>query len=120
MTNHRFRNIIAGVLWSLLPIPIDRAEEGVKALEEAKKNIYFLSNNATRSVDELKIKFAKYEIKLDLQQQFISPAHSIADYLKGINFDKTIYLIGSSVLADHLRAHNFDVVTGVSKGKCDL
>lgn len=101
-------------------MPIDRAEQGVKALEQAEKAIYFLSNNATRSVDELGKKFAKYEIKLDLQQQFITPAHSIVDYLKGINFDKSIYLIGSSVLAEHLRAHNFEVVTGVRKGNCDF
>lgn len=71
-------------------------------------------------MDELGKKFAKYEIKLDLQQQFITPAHSIVDSLKGINFDKSIYLIGSSVLAEHLRAHNFEVVTGVRKGNCDF
>lgn len=98
-----------------MPNPIDRAEEGVKALDNAQKEIFFLSNNCTRTVEELQKKFAKYDVKLDLVKQFITTANSIVDYLKEIEFEKSIYLIGSPVLADYLRKNNYEVIMGVSK-----
>lgn len=100
-------------MWSILSTPIERAEEGVKALQVAGKELFFLSNNATRTTPELKEKFAKYDINLDLMKQFHTPANSIVDYLNSINFDQSIYLIGSAQLADHLRRNDFQVIVGV-------
>lgn len=101
-------------MWSLLSKPVEGAEDAVKALEEAGKEFFFLSNNATRSNNELEEKFKSFQVKLDLDKQFLTLANSLVDYLKGINFEKSIYLIGSPILAERLRKNNYDVIMGVS------
>lgn len=100
-------------MWSILSHPIERAEEGVQALAAAQKDVFFLSNNATRSIEELAHKFENYNLTFDMEKQHITPAHAIVDYLKGINFTKSVFLIGSTQLANHLRANDFGVITGV-------
>lgn len=90
-----------------------RSDVGLQALAAAQKDIFFLSNNATRSPAELEKKFQGYGVQIDVQKQVITPANSIVEYLEKTKFDKRIFLIGSPVLEEHLRRNNLDVVTGV-------
>lgn len=46
------------------------------------------------------------------QQDVIHPGTAAVDYLRRIQFDGLIYLIGTSVLKDYLTQNGFDVCTG--------
>lgn len=94
-----------GVLWNGGDV-IKDANAVVNKLQQLGKKVFLVTNNSTKSRDEYVAKCAKLGFNCN-ESQIVSTSYLTVQYLKSINFDKKVYLIGSSGLARELDGAGF-------------
>ncbi|PAV17761.1 2-phosphoglycolate phosphatase [Pyrrhoderma noxium] len=102
-----------GVLWRGTTL-IDGAKEFLQLLRSKKKDVIFVTNNATNSRASYKTKFDKLGIEAHVDEVFGS-AYAAAVYLSSvIKFpkDKKVFVIGQSGLEEELRNEGITYVGG--------
>lgn len=77
-------------------------------LRDLNKEIRFLSNNTSLSVNLLEKILNKIGIKAQTQD-IISPTIAIIDYLKSRNFQKKVYLISFQNIKDEFEKAGIDL-----------
>uniref|UniRef100_A0A1A9WE46 4-nitrophenylphosphatase n=1 Tax=Glossina brevipalpis TaxID=37001 RepID=A0A1A9WE46_9MUSC len=95
-----------GVLW-YDDQPIPQTSETINALLDQSKNIYFVTNNSTKTRHELWLKAQAMNFHVN-ESNIISPTYSVASYLKTHLIDGKAYVIGSEALAKELTAMNVE------------
>lgn len=99
-----------GVLW-LGSSPVPGARETLGYLKSLNKEIFFFTNNSTKS---RALYVTKINQLLDFQvsvDQIISTSWLVAEYLKSVDYKSgLIYLVGSEGIADELRQANFSFI----------
>lgn len=84
------------MLWlSLESIP--GTETAMRSLKKLGKQVVFVSNNCTKSLDDYikQLKKGGFDIEKD---HLVTPALATVSYLKKQNFNKEIFVIGMSCL----------------------
>ncbi|KAF8508159.1 HAD-like domain-containing protein [Gautieria morchelliformis] len=102
-----------GVLWHGDRL-IEGAVDVLRYLRAQKKNIIFVTNNATKSRQSYKEKFDKLGVQADVNEIFGS-AYASAVYLSSVvklPKDKKVYVIGESGLEHELREEGIQHVGG--------
>ncbi|GAB1602712.1 glycerol-3-phosphate phosphatase-like [Argonauta hians] len=89
-----------GVLWRHLE-PIPGASETIRKLKQLGKNVFFVTNNSTKSRKDYCAKFSQLNFKVK-ESEIISTAYMSALYLHERNFKGKVYLVGSKGIADEL------------------
>ncbi|XP_037929485.1 glycerol-3-phosphate phosphatase-like [Teleopsis dalmanni] len=97
---------VLGVLWVYSNI-IEGSVETMNRFKELGKKIFFCTNNSTKTRTELleKAVFLGFSIEED---SIISTAHSAAAYLKNRNFNKKVYVIGTTGITRELDSVGID------------
>ncbi|XP_066253953.1 uncharacterized protein [Euwallacea similis] len=98
---------VDGVLFTDILNVIDGAKESIKLLRNLKKKLYFISNNSTSPLDLYLNRFKVFEA---VKEELVRPIDSITWYLKKINFDKELYVIGVKAFRNALEQAGFNVV----------
>lgn len=96
-----------GVLYHIYK-PLPGVPETVNKLRDLNKEIRFLSNNTSLSVNLLEKILNKIGIKAQTQD-IISPTIAIIDYLKSRNFQKKVYLISFQNIKDEFEKAGIDL-----------
>ncbi|EDW29491.1 GL22743 [Drosophila persimilis] len=91
-----------GVLW-VYGRAIDGAVSVINLFKSMRKNIYFCTNNSTKTREELLKKAQNMGFSIT-EGEIISTAHATAAYLKKRNFEKRVYVIGSDGITKELDA----------------
>lgn len=114
-----------GVLWNsdvLIPGSLDT----IRKLKKLGKNVYFITNNSTKTRKEYCKKFTdlKFDVK---EEEIIGTAYIAALYLHNHNFKGKVYAVGSSGLSQELNNFNIahtgigpDPVVGHIKEWCNI
>ena len=87
--------------------PFEGAPEFIKRLKDLNIPFRIVSNNSTRSPNLIVDKLREKGFPLDYPD-FISPVAILPEYLKRRGI-KSVFVIGTSMLADFLREQGFDV-----------
>lgn len=90
----------SGVLW-VLTHAIHGSPEVVNRLQELGKRVFFVTNNSTKTREGFLDKANKLGFNIT-EDGIISTAYAAAKYLHNRQFDKKVYLIGSSGIAQEL------------------
>lgn len=91
--------------------------DGVNALLAANKKVFFVSNNSVRPLANYKQQFKSTGVDLHAEN-LVHPLISIVHYLKKRQFTDLIYVIGTSLFTDTLKAEGFNVIHGVISETC--
>uniref|UniRef100_A0A1B6D7H2 Phosphoglycolate phosphatase n=1 Tax=Clastoptera arizonana TaxID=38151 RepID=A0A1B6D7H2_9HEMI len=98
------------VLW-LENNPIPGSSDVIKKFKEMGKKIYYLTNNSTKTREEYVMKCISLGFPAR-KDDIISPGFLVANYLKQMNFNKKVYIVGSEAIAkelDEVGIKNFGV-----------
>ena len=89
-----------GVLWFHNTL-IKGSPEVINRFSSIGKRVFFITNNSTKTREEFLEKAVKmkYNIK---KENVLSTAYLVAHYLKEMNFQKKVYIVGSSGIAKEL------------------
>lgn len=89
-----------GVLW-LYNNPIKGSPEVINKFSSLGKRVFFITNNSTKTREEFLEKAVKmkYNVK---KENVLSTAYLVAQYLVQMNFQKKVYIVGSSGIAKEL------------------
>ncbi|KAL1509041.1 hypothetical protein ABEB36_003845 [Hypothenemus hampei] len=98
---------VDGVIWDMVKL-IDGSTEGINALRSLGKKLYFVTNNSTSHIDLFLERLKVIGVK---KEEVIRPGNSLIWYLKKMNFQKEVYVIGFETLKDELRKAGFKVVS---------
>lgn len=73
----------------------------INKLIELGKRVYFITNNSTKTREELaeKARVMNFNVGLD---NMISTSYLAASYLKSLNFNKKVYIVGSTGVSREL------------------
>lgn len=104
---------VLGVIWSLFG-PLPGIKEGIAVLYKLNKQLAFVSNNSFATKEDYERKFTALGVKFNYDKTLVHPAGSFAAYLKKINFNKTVFLIGGPVHKRLLEENNIRYVVAVS------
>lgn len=89
-----------GVVWAGNNV-IDRANLVINHLQKLGKQVFFITNNSTKSLTTYETKCA--DLGFNMKKENILGASSIlAGYLKGRGFTKRVYVIGSAGVEEEL------------------
>lgn len=91
-----------GVLWLYSDV-IEGSIEVVNKFIHSGRKVYFITNNSTKTREEFLSKAQQMGFCVDTDK-IISTAHLAANYLKRMEFNKTVYIIGSSGIKKELDA----------------
>lgn len=96
-----------GVLWSC-HTPIKGALEALKKLQDMGKNVFFVSNNSTLSIENVvkKLHTLGFPAK---KEQIIIPSLVVAWYLKTIEFKGEAYVVGTTAFKNVLRDNGIKI-----------
>lgn len=89
-----------GVLW-VLNHAIHGSPDVINRLQELGKRVYFITNNSTKSRSGFLDKAHTLGYKVS-EECIISTSYAAAKYLEKRKFNKKVYLIGSSGIAQEL------------------
>ncbi|XP_002066000.4 glycerol-3-phosphate phosphatase, partial [Drosophila willistoni] len=89
-----------GVLW-IYGKALNGAADVMNQLKAQGKNIYFCTNNSTKTRAELLTKGLELGFQIT-EEGIISTAHATAAYLKQRNFDKRVFVIGTEGITQEL------------------
>ncbi|KAK4011231.1 glycerol-3-phosphate phosphatase [Daphnia magna] len=92
-----------GVLWAGSKV-LYRAVETVNYLKDSGKQIFYVTNNSTKTRAQYLEKLMKLGFNAD-EKEIATSGYLVASYLESINFQQTVYLIGSKGFAEELRNH---------------
>lgn len=91
-----------GVLWIYNDV-LEGTPEVINKLRDLGKKIYFVTNNSTKTREEFVEKINRLGFKTELNE-IISTAFLAASYLQRRNFNKKVYIVGSSGISKELDA----------------
>lgn len=95
-------------------------KEGLATLYQLNKEVGFVTNNSITTKEKYKKKFGDLVgVKFDYEKHLIHPEMSMVAYLKSINFDKTVFLIGGPVHKQLFEEHGIKYVVAVSGQRQD-
>ncbi|XP_012261605.2 glycerol-3-phosphate phosphatase-like [Athalia rosae] len=100
-----------GVLWSC-HTPIKGSLAALKELQEMGKNVYFVSNNSTLSIDNFVKKLERLGFPAK-KHQVVVPSLVVAWYLTSIDFKGEAFVVGTTAFKNVLRD------AGVKISTCD-
>lgn len=92
--------LCAGVLWITNDI-INGSEKVMNRFQELGKQIYFVTNNSTKTRLEFLEKAHRLGFNIT-EDGIISTAYATAKYLQNRNFTKKVYLVGTTGIANEL------------------
>ncbi|XP_054267945.1 glycerol-3-phosphate phosphatase-like [Macrosteles quadrilineatus] len=99
-----------GVLWMGNDI-ISTAPDVMNRFKSMGKKVFYVTNNSTKTRDEFVQKCKALGFN-STKEEIVSTAHLTANYLKSQNFNKKVYIVGSSGIAkelDNVGIKNFGV-----------
>ncbi|KAM3958962.1 uncharacterized protein ACR2FA_007038 [Aphomia sociella] len=102
-----------GVVWFKKPLP--GSGEFFKLMKKHGKTVHYVSNNSLRSKENYEAMFTASGIN-DGYQNLTVPSMAIAEYLKSVNFDKTIYCVSSNQTIKTLESYGFKCKSGPDVG----
>lgn len=102
-----------GVLWTLTG-SIPGIKEGIDVLYKYNKKLAFVTNHSIKTRRKFEESFAELGVKFDFDKHLIEPGSSIVKYLQKINFDKTVFLIGSSKIKKLFEENGIKYIVAVS------
>lgn len=88
------------VLWKN-DVKIEGSDTVINRLIELGKRVYFVTNNSTKTRDELVEKARNMNYNVD-KENIISTPYMAARYLKQLNFQKKVYVVGPKAIAEEL------------------
>lgn len=94
---------IPGVLWTGRK-QVDRASETINYLKSKGKQIFYVTNNSTKTRDQYLTKLTQLGFQAE-KDEIATSGFLVASYLESIGFSKKVYLIGSEGLANELDNH---------------
>lgn len=94
--------LILGVLWVYTDI-IEGSNDVVNKFKEMGKQVFFVTNNSTKTQSEFLEKALKLKFNM-VANEIVSTAFLAAKYLKSKNFNKKVYVIGSKGITQELDA----------------
>lgn len=89
-----------GVLW-LGPIVFNGSVETVNHLQAIGKKVYFVTNSPIKTRTELQQDATKRGFNIT-ENQILSASYATAKYLRDLNFNKKVYLLGHSAILKEL------------------
>ncbi|KAG5877029.1 hypothetical protein JTB14_005251 [Gonioctena quinquepunctata] len=97
-----------GVLWVQSTIIPDGAPECIDTLKKFKKKVFFVTNLALATVEQLwkKLKHFNYSANFE---DIVNPLLGVIDYLKENNVETQLYVVGSYTYKNELRKAGFVV-----------
>ncbi|KAF5301413.1 hypothetical protein FQA39_LY02142 [Lamprigera yunnana] len=103
---------VDGVVWSLVQQPLEGVRETLKKLRKLQKKVCFVSNNSLYGLQQLYNNLLELDPNLDITD-VITPCVVIIAYLKSIDFNKTIFLIGTQYMKQDFVNAGFKVTNFV-------
>ncbi|CAL4153104.1 unnamed protein product [Meganyctiphanes norvegica] len=91
----RFDTILTdcdGVIWNGHNV-IDKANETIKTFKNLGKRVIYVTNNCTLTREVMLKKLEKLDFP-GAKEDIATPAYTVAQYLKDLNFDKKAYVLG--------------------------
>lgn len=82
---------------------MENSPEVVNKFIELKKRVFLVTNNSTKTREEFLQKALSMNYKV-CPDNVLSTAYLAAQYLKQLNFDKKVFIVGSSGIAKELDA----------------
>ncbi|XP_075973183.1 uncharacterized protein LOC142974625 [Anticarsia gemmatalis] len=98
-----------GVVWGRTALP--RVGEFFSLMKKHGKTVHFVSNNSVRSQQNYEDKFKEANIENGFEN-LTTPSLAIAEYLKDLNFDKTVYSVSCSETTRLIEAKGIKCRTG--------
>ncbi|KAK9874378.1 hypothetical protein WA026_002725 [Henosepilachna vigintioctopunctata] len=89
-----------GVLW-ILGVPIPGSSDVLNKLRDLGKKIFYVTNNSTKTRDEL-VEAASSMNYVINKNEVISTSYLTACYLKSIDFQGKVYIVGSEGISQEL------------------
>jgi len=89
-----------GVLWRGNK-PIPGVADSLHLLRKLNKQLIFVSNNSTKTRNQLQQKITSFGIQCNKEEVFGS-AYATAVYLSSINFQKKVYIVGEKSIGIEL------------------
>ncbi|KAG6445236.1 hypothetical protein O3G_MSEX003837 [Manduca sexta] len=102
-----------GVIWSKGPLP--GSSDFFNFMKKHGKTVNFVSNNSLRTRANYEAQFKASGIDNGFANLTI-PSLAIAEYLKSVNFDKTVYCVTCEETIHVLEAHGFKCKQGPDVG----
>jgi phosphoglycolate/pyridoxal phosphate phosphatase family enzyme len=102
-----------GVIWKGNSL-ITGADTALTYLRKQHKNIYFVTNNSTKSRGGYLSKFASLNVEAH-PHEILSSSYAAALYLKGLGFNKNhrkVYVIGESGICEELACNGIAFIGG--------
>lgn len=81
----------------MLSKPIEGAADAINFLKSRQKRVRFISNNCTMKFDDFKKNLASIGIECSADD-IVYPTLAIIDFLKSMDFDKKVYVIGTKAM----------------------
>lgn len=78
------------------------------------KEVAFVSNNSGKTRQQYEANFGALGVQFDYDKQLIEPASSFVKYLKKINFEKTVFLIGTANVEKVFQENGIKYMVAVS------
>ena len=91
--NNNLNHSIAGVLWKNIK-PYPNAAEVLNTLRDLGKKVFYVTNNSTKTRLEFVEKCEGLNFKAE-EKEILCTSNMVAQYLKDLNFDKKVYVVGS-------------------------
>ena len=89
---------------------IDGSLELIQKLFEKKKNVFFVTNNSTRSRDTYVQKFNSKGFKDVTKENILCSSYAAARYLALQNFKGKVYVIGEHGIYEELEEHGIEYI----------
>ncbi|XP_059052963.1 uncharacterized protein LOC131847404 [Achroia grisella] len=102
-----------GVIWS--NTPLDGSGEFFKLMKKHGKTVHYVSNNSIRSKENYEAKFKASGIT-DGYENLTVPSVAMAEYLKSLNFNKTVYCVTNPQTIKTLESYGFKCKSGPDVG----
>lgn len=99
-----------GVLWKGNKV-IEGSREALELFESQHKRLLCVTNNASKSREDVCSKFKSLGLNVT-PKQIISSSYAAGAYLQSISFKKKVFLIGQEGTEDELRTHGIDFIGG--------
>ncbi|KAL4707693.1 hypothetical protein ACJJTC_014874 [Scirpophaga incertulas] len=91
-----------GVLW-IENNAIPGSADTMNYFRKLGKKVFYVTNNSTKIRSDFAAKAQQLGF-IASQDEILSSAYLVAHYLKGINFNKKVYLLGSNGIGEELKA----------------
>lgn len=82
---------------------IEGSNDVVNKFKEMGKKVFFVTNNSTKTQSEFLEKALKLKFNM-VANEIVSTAFLAAKYLKSLNFNKKVYVIGTKGITQELDA----------------